>query len=86
MKGLAWGKQPSKSDVPQFGEHGRTRDGVPSGLAQTLVLLLIDALVRAGRTLLLELLAHGAMQLLLEDGLSLYGLELGLEVFHVEGR
>jgi hypothetical protein len=72
--------------VPQFGEHSLTRDGVPSGLARTLVLLLINALVRAGRALLLELLAHGAMQLLLEDGLGLDGLELGLEVFHVEGR
>ena len=64
----------------------QTEGGVPRGLKRSLELLLVDALVRAGRALLLELLTHGAVQLLLEDGLGLDGLELGLEVLHVESR
>ena len=47
-------------------------------------ILLIDTLVGAGcGGLLLEFLANGAMELLLEDGLCLNGLELGLEVFEL---
>lgn len=66
-------------------------------------ILLLDAggTVRAGHSvLLLELGSHGAMELLLKDGVCLDSLELGLEVLsnvgtrvavaawirHVEGR
>jgi hypothetical protein len=59
--------------------------GLSIGLEFVVVLLLVDALVGGGGALLLELLAHGAMDLFFEDGLGLDRLELGLEVLHDEG-
>lgn len=51
-----------------------------------LPLLLIHALVIARRgTLLLELLTHGTVDFLFEDGLRLQRLELGLEVLELRG-
>lgn len=49
-----------------------------------LPLLLIHALIIARRgTLLLELLTHGTVDFLFEDGLRLQRLELGLEVLEL---
>jgi hypothetical protein len=48
--------------------------------------LFVDAPVRRGGALLLKLLAHGAVELLFEDGLGIDDLELGLEVVQVVGR
>jgi hypothetical protein len=57
------------------------------GLVLLAMFLLVDALVGGGGALLLELLAHGAVELLFEDGFDLDSLELGLEVLHdVGGR
>jgi hypothetical protein len=50
------------------------------------MLLLVDALVGRCGALFLKLLAHGAVELLFEDGLRLDGLEFGLEVLHVVCR
>lgn len=51
------------------------------------MILVVDALVRAGGgALLLEFFADGTVELFFEDGLSLDGLELGLEVLQLMGR
>jgi hypothetical protein len=49
------------------------------------MVLLVDAPVGRGGALLLEFLAHRAVELFLKDGLDLDGLKLGLEVVHVVG-
>jgi hypothetical protein len=59
--------------------------GLSIGLELIHVLLFVDALVGGRGALLLELLAHGSVDLFLEDGFGLNGLKLGLEVLHIEG-
>jgi hypothetical protein len=55
------------------------------GLVLFVMILLVDAPVGRGGALLLELFAHGAVELFLKDRLDLDSLELGLEVIHVVG-
>jgi hypothetical protein len=74
--------------VARYPESVTTPPCFPLGLSIDLelvvVLLLVDALVGRGGALFLELLAHGAVDLFLEDGLRLNRLELGLQVLHIE--
>jgi hypothetical protein len=59
--------------------------GPRTGLILLVMVLLVGAPVGRGSALLLELLAHGAVEFFLKDGFNLDGLELGLEVLHVVG-